>query len=219
MILLVSGSTLSVSKYADSGVLGRLYTPADRHVPRNCLPWAADNGAFSGFDERAFLKMLLKLKGLSGCLFVACPDVVGNWNATSDLFGQWEGTIHGAGFPVAYVAQDGLLPQFVPWSQCEALFIGGSTEFKLSDDAGAIAAEAKRRGKWLHMGRVNTLRRIKRARAWHVNSIDGTAFSMYGDTYIPRAINWIRGESRQALLDMAARDRQSVLDVAERMVS
>lgn len=200
MILLVSGSTSSVSRLADSKHLGRLYTPADGQAARNCLPWAADNGAFSGFDEKAFLKLLLKLKGMDGCLFCACPDVVGNWQATSDLFGQWEQTIHGAGFPVAYVAQDGLLPEFVPWSQCESLFIGGSTDFKLSDDAGAIAAEAKRRGKWLHMGRVNTLRRIKRARAWNVDSIDGTAFSMYGDTYIPKALRWIRNELRQGIL-------------------
>jgi hypothetical protein len=200
VIVLVSGATLTVTRLADSGIVGRLFTPADRQAARDCLPWAADNGAFSGFDEKAFLKMLLRLKGMNGCRFVACPDVVGNWQATSDLFSHWHGTIAGAGFPVAYVAQDGLLPQFVPWSQCDALFIGGTTDFKLSDDAGDLAAEAKRRGKWLHMGRVNTLRRIKRAHAWGVDSIDGTRFSRFPDTALALALRWIKAETRQGIL-------------------
>lgn len=203
VIILVSGATLTVERYRDSGLVGRLYTPASGNAACDDLPWAADNGAFSGFDAQAFLRMLLKLKGLEGCKFVACPDVVANWQATSDLFGKWWSVIDGAGFPVAYVAQDGLKPQFVPWSRCDSVFLGGSTEWKLSDDAGEVAAEAKRRGKWLHMGRVNTLRRIKRARAWNVDSIDGTRFSMFPDAALKLGTRWVRNEMRQGVLSIS----------------
>lgn len=202
MLILVSGATQSVARFADSGRIGRLFCPRDGNSSSQAmgLQWAADNGAYTGFEEVAFLRMLLKLKGLPNCLFVVAPDVVGNWQATSDLFDRWHGTIRSAGFPVAYVAQDGLRRQFVPWSQCDALFIGGSTEFKLSDDAGDVAAEAKRQGKWLHMGRVNTLRRIKRARSWRCDSIDGSGFSMFPDVKIAQAIKWISHEVSQQVM-------------------
>jgi hypothetical protein len=73
--------------------LGRVLQP--RHYPRAAatarsgVPWAADNDAFNGWDERAerrFLRMIDQLSGLPGCLFVTCPDVVGEAGLTSMLF-------------------------------------------------------------------------------------------------------------------------------------
>jgi hypothetical protein len=54
--------------------------PRAAATARSGVPWAADNDAFNGSDERAerrFLKMIDQLSGLPGCLFVTCPDVVG----------------------------------------------------------------------------------------------------------------------------------------------
>ena len=52
------------------------------------MPWAADNDAFNvnSWDERAerrFVRMVEALSGLPGCLFVVCPDVVGDAGLTS----------------------------------------------------------------------------------------------------------------------------------------
>jgi hypothetical protein len=49
--------------------------------------------------------------------------------------------------PIALVAQDGLEPLPVPWEQLEALFIGGSSRWKLGPHAARLVREAKERGK------------------------------------------------------------------------
>ncbi len=41
------------------------------------------------------------------------------------------------------------------WHRLDALFVGGSTYFKLGPTAAGLVREAKRRGLWTHMGRVN----------------------------------------------------------------
>lgn len=54
------------------------------------------------------------------------------------------------------------------------MFIGGSTEWKLSEEAAELGREAKRRGKWLHMGRVNSLTRLRIASHIGCDSVDGS---------------------------------------------
>lgn len=111
MLLLVSGATTPVERLKSYPHLGHLVSPRSRNDPdwflSTGLPWAADNGAFSGFDPPAFLRMLDAIQGKPGCLFVVCPDVVGNAVEMLTLFGQWRQTIAGRQLPVAYVAQDG----------------------------------------------------------------------------------------------------------------
>ncbi len=89
--------------------LGRLVQP--RHYPRvretalAGTPWAADNDAFNGWDERAerrFLRMVDALSGLPGCLFVVCPDVVGEAGLTSMLFDEYAPLLYSRGLPPAY---------------------------------------------------------------------------------------------------------------------
>jgi hypothetical protein len=155
------------------------------------LTWAADNGAFSQFDERLFLNMLQTLRGVPGCRFVAAPDVVGDAAQTLRLFDQWEPLIRSLGFPVALVGQDGLTVGAVPWSRIDAIFIGGSTSWKLSKDAAELVAYGQARGKWTHLGRANTRRRLHHASRIGCDSVDGTAFSRWPDLYIPKALDWL----------------------------
>ena len=61
-------------------------------------------------------------------------------------FATWAPVLDELRLPVALVAQDGLEELEIPWEQINAVFIGGSTAWKLGADAAAIAAEAKRRG-------------------------------------------------------------------------
>ena len=119
--------------------------------------------------------MLDAITYVSGCLFVSCPDVVADARATLRLFEQWRPALQylwatvneddvdpgrPVHQPIALVAQDGQERLPVPWEHLQALFVGGSTQWKLGPHAAALIREAKRRDKWVHVGRVNTLRRI-----------------------------------------------------------
>lgn len=188
MLLLVAKAHETILKHQHPNV-GRLVGP--RHYHRiaetaEFMPWAADNDAYSGFDPDKYMLMLDKIQGVPGCLFVTAPDVVGDALKTDERFYVWEPALRVRGLPIAYVGQDGATVKTVPWADMSALFIGGSTQWKLSADAHALVEEAQRRGKWVHMGRVNTWRRLKYAKSIGVDSIDGTQFSMFTDTYLPR---------------------------------
>lgn len=150
--------------------------------------WAADNGAFGEFNPEAFRRMLDGLHGLPGCLFVAAPDVVGDAECTLELFEEWYDELVAAWQPIALVAQDGLVggDDRVPWSRIDALFIGGSTEFKLGLDAAELAREARTRGKHVHWGRVSSLRRKRYiASVGGINdSIDGNINNRWRDRWL-----------------------------------
>lgn len=141
--------------------------------------WAADNGRYASpgdYSDSSYIAWLEKRPDKASCLFATAPDVVGNAGATLAMSAPMYRRIRAAGYRVALVAQDGLdnLREFIPWDDFDALFIGGSTDFKLSDAAHDLAAEAKRRGKWVHMGRVNSRRRMRIAEAMGCDSVDGT---------------------------------------------
>lgn len=194
MLLLVSGATATVRRHPEVGVL---IEPRHRSDPAK-LPldrlWAMDNGAFGGFDADAFRRMLRRYAPYASptLLFVTAPDVVAQAEATLELFTIWEPQLHAVGWPLALVAQDGLRPADVPWDSIEALFIGGSTDWKLGPEARQLVGLAQRRGKWTHMGRVNRNARMRYALRLGVDSIDGTSFSRWPDVHIPRAARVVR---------------------------
>lgn len=197
MRILVSGSTRCVRDVATcypEGV-GHLTTPANGNAPKSLastgLPWAIDNGAFSGFDPPAFCRLLGRAAGLPGCLFAVAPDVVGDAKATINLFFSWEPVLRACGFPVAYVLQDGLEGVGVPWRFVDAVFIGGTTRFKFSAQVKMAVAEAKRLGKHVHMGRVNTLKRLDYAHSLGCDSVDGSCFSRWADDFLLRSVRHV----------------------------
>ncbi|MHB1773396.1 MAG: hypothetical protein ACYCST_16980 [Acidimicrobiales bacterium] len=113
----------------------------------------------------------------SGCLFVVAPDVLGDAEATWRRSEPWFDLVRSLGFPVALVAQDGAESHAAMWDESErwdCLFLGGSTKWKLSEDARSCVHEAQVSAKWTHMGRVNSLRRLRTAAAWDLDSVDGT---------------------------------------------
>jgi hypothetical protein len=154
--------------------------------------WAADNDCFQGFHAPRFLRFLAKIVDSgSRPLWVAAPDVVGDANATLRHFGVWEPLIRSLGLRVALVGQDGLRAADVPWDRLDGFFVGGSTAWKLGDDAAFLIREAKGRGKTVHAGRVNSLRRIAYFQPLGVDTFDGTGFSAWGDKRIALAVKWI----------------------------
>lgn len=206
MKLLVSGASATVARYAPQ--VGVLLTPNTGNgitwARRLGTWWACDNAAFGGFDPERYRAMLrrimLKLwrdSSASRPLWVTAPDVVADAKATLELFAAWRQELRGVyDLPLALVLQDGLeapeLRAQIPWDDLAAVFIGGSTEWKLGAAARELAQEAKARGKLVHVGRVNTPGRMAEVAAWGcVDTIDGSSFSRFPDTLIPQALAWI----------------------------
>lgn len=200
-MLLVSGATKTMARIQDPR-LGRLLRPGNGNKPDH-LPWGVDNGAYTGFEPDAFLRMLASFKGSPGCLWVAAPDVVADSVGTLEKFREWEPRLHADGWPVAFVAQDGLSEP--PWDSFESLFIGGSTEYKLSGAVELLAWKAKAKGKLVHMGRVNSARRMKAAHQCCADSIDGGQFSRFPDRWIPWGLDWLDRIEQQSALGTAYR--------------
>jgi hypothetical protein len=153
-----------------------MVTPRMGQKPPAGMPWAADNGRFSApqdYTDAGYLAWLARMP-LESCLFATAPDVVGDAAATIELSGPMLPRIRQLGYPVAFVAQDGLETLAPPWDAFDVLFVGGTTDWKLSPEAAAIVREAKARGKWVHMGRVNSKRRMVYAESIGCDSADGT---------------------------------------------
>lgn len=197
-LLLVSGATTTVQRLAGHPHLGRLVQPRNGNsieTLAHCgLWWAADNDCFQGLDPDEYMTMLNAIAhtDISRLLFVAVPDVVADAHGTLVLFRAWLPALRKRGLPAALVAQDGLTPGAVPWSELAALFIGGSTAWKAGRPAAALIEEARARGVWVHVGRINTLRRLRYFDALGIDSFDGTQFSMFAETYLPRWLERLR---------------------------
>jgi hypothetical protein len=200
MLLLVSGATATKKRHR----VGELIVPGAGNAPDalHLQPgrWAMDNGAFSDFDAGAFVAMLEAFYGRTGCRFVSAPDRVGDAHQTAVQWPFWSKVIRGVGFPPALVAQDGLTVGDVPWSEIGALFIGGFTEWKLGPQAQTLISYAKTRGLWVHMGRVNTRRRIWDAARMGCDSFDGSGYSKWPDINIPKGLQWNAEALNQARL-------------------
>lgn len=170
--------------------LGLMCQPVS-NPPRAGWLWAADNGCFSAkWDETKWRRWLGSDLPKAGCLFAVVPDVVADAAATLERFTAFADLVRGLRYPVALVAQDGLERLTVPWNDLDCLFIGGSTGWKLGEYAHQLAREARKHGKWVHVGRVNSGARY---RAWSADadSCDGT-FLAFGPTVnTPRLVAWL----------------------------
>ena len=209
MILFVNGGTKTVySMNAHRNHLGILLSPAcGNAIARTIasgLPWAVDNGAYSGFDAMAYKKLLAKCEGHQrhGLRWVTVPDVVGNHAATLSLFDEWGMYLLRRRLPMAFVAQDGCTTGDVPWDYIQCLFIGGTTEWKLSQQAVRLMELAKIKAFPVHVGRVNSRRRIRWCFDQGVASVDGTSMSRFSDTYLPKFVAFIAGLKAQETIPL-----------------
>jgi hypothetical protein len=176
------------------------------------LWWAADNDALRGVqpDELLALWDRIAAADRTRLLWVTAPDAViqteqgprGSWEGTLWLFRCWLPALRKRGLPPAIVAQDGATEDTVPWDDISALFVGGSTAWKLSEAAATLIRAARARGVWVHVGRLNTVRRWRHFEPLEIDSFDGTQFSRYAATYLPRWLTML--ELRQHALPEAA---------------
>lgn len=182
--------------------LGYIDTPAQGNTRPQGVIWCADNGCFGkGYpgDEKWLAWLTKHATDAATCAFAVAPDVVGDATATLERSLPFLPKIRALGYPAALVAQDGLEDLDVPWDAFDVLFIGGSTEWKLGAAARRIAVEAKARGKWVHMGRVNSERRYRYAHTIGCDSVDGTYLTFGPDVNLPRLLAWSRVEDQGSL--------------------
>lgn len=164
----------------------QLLTPLTRYrLQRPRSKFAIDNGAFSQFNERAFLSLLAReYHRRDQCIFVCAPDVVGSFDKTLQLFHEWKERLKD--WPRAFVLQDGLQISLVPWDEIAAVFVGGSNKFKGSFLTWECLKVARSLGKWIHIGRVNNPNRYSYFYGL-ADSCDGTGLSRY--THMRQAIS------------------------------
>jgi hypothetical protein len=193
--------------------------------------FAADNGFYGlGNVDRAaweaaadrWLRWLVDevVPRRDRCLYATAPDVlrwievdgaripVGDAAATLERSAPYLDVIRRLGLPAALVGQDGLEDLDVPWSDMDVLFLGGSTAWKIGEAAADLSREAKARGKWVHMGRVNSWERLTRARLSGCDSADGTYLAFGPDTNWPKLARWLNAllVQARAVSDLAYAD-------------
>ena len=151
------------------------------------FPYALDNGAWSAFtqgrafDERAFGVALARLG--NGADWVVMPDIVAGGLASLELSLRWMRRVLDSTNRGLIAVQDGMNPSDVsPFLGVRVgLFVGGSTAWKLAT-MGLWGAVGARSGAWVHVGRVNTARRIAQCVASRATSFDGTSATRFAVT-------------------------------------
>lgn len=178
-----------------AGLLGCITTPKQGNVifPAE-VDTIADNGCFSGaWTERKWLKWLDQLPRT--VRFAVCPDVFDPAGApchgrTMAQWAMFAPAIRSRGFTPAFVCQVGATYADLP--DAEVLFLGGTTEWKLGDEAWRITAAAKADGRWVHMGRVNSQKRLVTAMQMGCDSVDGTFLTFGPDVNLPKLLTYMR---------------------------
>lgn len=182
---------------------GLMITPMMGNLaPLESVTWAADTGCFSQPQRHSDKHYLdwLDQRPRETNLFATAPDVVADAEATWLRSRPMLWQIRELGYQAALVAQDGIEHMPIRWDSFDALFIGGSTKWKLGPVCFELGREAKRQGKWLHWGRVNSLKRLRMAYLAHADSADGT-FIKYGpDRLLPKMQQWVREVTAQGIL-------------------
>jgi hypothetical protein len=178
-----------------AGLLGMIATPAAGNSVPTGVDWCADNSCFTPGrypGDPAYLRWLTLRGDRAGrCAFATAPDAPFDASATLVRALPMLEQIRAAGYPAALVAQDGLEDLPVPWGSFDALFLGGTTQWKLGPAAARLAAQARQRGLWVHMGRVNSLRRLRYAHSIGCHSADGTCLAFGPDLHLPRLLGWL----------------------------
>jgi len=213
--LVATGGSLK-GAHPDIGVMKGPRQTGDRAL-REGRVFAIDNDCFNDrYGDDAFEKHLERLREHSRtCLFVAVPDVVDDPDATSTYFwscarelGEWP-------FRLAYVAQTGCTSDHVPWGCISTLFLAGNDKWREGPDGTALIKEAKEEGLWVHVGRVNSKKRLLHYERLGVDSVDGTHLSYAGrEQGLQNVTRWL--QEAMAYRDTWERDQASRALLAQR---
>ncbi|NNJ04173.1 hypothetical protein HHX38_08500 [Streptomyces sp. PKU-MA01144] len=171
-------------------------TPAQGNRVPDGAEYACDNGKFGkgwpGADRwYQWLADTVDRYGPERCLWAVAPDVPFDAAGTLAESLPWLARIRELGIPAAFAAQDGCDLLGIPWDAFDVLFLAGSTEWKIGPVAERLSREAKARGKRVHMGRVNSLRRLRTAEWFGCETADGTYFAYGPVKNLARMSGWL----------------------------
>ena len=179
MVMLTNNTKADVHYLAGKyeGLVGHLYGLGGFRGPYRWLPYALDNGAFPAWvngepwDRDGFLALVARAaKSGQAPLWVVVPDAVGDRSATLALWGEWAPRLSTYGWPLAFAVQDGMSAADVP-SEASVVFVGGTTAWKWRTLADWCSAFPR-----VHVGRVNTERRLWQCWRSGAESCDGTGW-------------------------------------------
>jgi hypothetical protein len=157
------------------GAIGHLYSPGAQRGPFPFCKYALDNGVFAKGNDwtpEPWIKMLDWARLSGQCpLWNLVPDFVADRDETLRRWEQYAPVARNYGWPLAFAAQDGMEPSDVP-PDADVVFVGGSTDWKWSTYRDWCAAFPR-----VHIGRVNTYRRLFDCYDAGAESTDGTGFT------------------------------------------
>lgn len=201
-----------------------ILNPVDPRDPGE-FRYGIDNGAWPAseafkagkrstplLDEAAFLRTVDRYG--SGADWIVAPDIVAGGLGSLDLSERWFDLLASredlAGVPILIAVQDGMeTPEAIARIRAlldrgGGLFVGGTTEFKETTLPvwGHLRSEFDC---WLHVGRVNTTRRIALCGAAGATSFDGSSGARFSKN-VPK----LTGAARQlSLIGTLPADRRS----------
>src|SRR4030095_14191568 len=106
MLYLGTASGPKARQAMADGRPGQTVTPQSGNRVVVGVRWVLDNGCFSArWQEARWQATLDRLMGTRGCRFAVAPDVVGDADATMELWRRWWDVPMRRGFLPAYVAQ------------------------------------------------------------------------------------------------------------------
>ena len=152
------------------------------------FPYALDNGAWTDFrsgrdfDDAAFKTLVDRLGGLAD--WIVSPDIVAGGVRSLRFSLLWLPHLLVRTRMALIPVQDGMVPDdlvSVVLPKRVGLFLGGSTEWKLSTmrQWGEFCRD---RGVHYHVGRVNSAKRFRLAHMAGADSADGSSASRYAVT-------------------------------------
>lgn len=156
-----------------------LISSTEQRSPPPGFRYAIDNGAWSAYtqgtdwNEESFLRLLERIG--DGADFVVAPDIVTGGLKSLELTRAWLPRLERCRL-VLVPLQNGIEPQHVAplVNDRVGLFVGGDDEYKLGT-LGRWGTFARKVGCYLHVGRVNTQKRIWLCAQAGANSFDGTS--------------------------------------------
>ncbi|MGF6870782.1 hypothetical protein [Paraburkholderia sp. MM5477-R1] len=177
------------------------------------MRYAIDNGAWTAyqrgepFDEAAFLAVVDKLGERAD--WIVLPDIVQGGLASLEFSLRWMERLRGMPSQLLIAVQNGMqLEDVAPYlSPVVGIFIGGSTDWKEST-AEAWGLLARRRNCHLHVGRVNSARRIRICAAAGADSFDGSGPSRFSNA-LPRLDRATRQPDLFAAADQSLEEAQA----------
>jgi hypothetical protein len=197
MKIMLDCSPLKIEAYSKryNYNFGQLRTPLTAYALSDKL-YGLDNGCFSKFNKKTWRRLVVEAKEqelVNQPKFVCAPDIVGDARRTLELFDMFYAEI--SPLPVCLVLQDGIGDFTIDWNRVDAVFVGGSDAFKISNEAVNACKVAKMLGKWVHVGRVNTAQRVSN---WIglADSIDGSGISKY-DHMLEAVLGELLGDKQQ----------------------